>query len=49
MMGNSAVTRSARFRDLLQKPPFVCLGAAIAVVVGGMRVRGLGSEEETTT
>jgi hypothetical protein len=28
--------------------PFVCLGAAIAIVVGGMRVRGL-SEDETTT
>jgi hypothetical protein len=29
--------------------PFVCLGAAIAIVVGGMRVRGLGSEDEPTT
>ncbi|MFL5871553.1 MAG: hypothetical protein ACJ75R_10750 [Solirubrobacterales bacterium] len=26
--------------------PFVCLGGAIAIVVGGMRVRGLGTEDD---
>jgi len=25
--------------------PFVCLGGAVAIVVGGMRVRGLGTED----
>lgn len=29
--------------------PFVCLAAAVAIVVGGMQVRGVGSEDETTT
>jgi hypothetical protein len=29
--GEAPVTRSARFRELLKKPPFVCLGAHDAV------------------
>jgi 2-methylisocitrate lyase-like PEP mutase family enzyme len=31
MTSTSAASRSTRFRELLEKPPFVCLGAHDAV------------------